>query len=49
MFLKVHWRSIVAADFFTVEVWCWRGLVTYYVLFIIELAKRIVYIAGITI
>jgi putative transposase len=38
----------VAADFFTAEVWSLRGLVTYYVLFIIELAKRIVHIAGIT-
>ena len=38
----------MAADFFTVEVWCLRGLVTYYVLFVIELAKRIVHIAGIT-
>src|SRR5690242_13243379 len=48
VFLKAHWRSIVAADFFTAEVWCRRGLVTYYVLFIIELAKRVVHIAGIT-
>jgi hypothetical protein len=38
----------VAADFFTAEVLSMRGLVTYYVLFIIELAKRIVHIAGIT-
>jgi len=38
----------VAADFFTVEVWSLGGLVTYYVLFLIELAKRIVHIAGIT-
>jgi putative transposase len=48
VFLKAHWRSIVAADFFTAEVWCWGKLVTYYVLFIIEPAKRIVHIAGIT-
>jgi hypothetical protein len=46
--LKAHWRSIVAADFFTAEVWSLRGLVTHYVLFIIELAKRVVHIAGIT-
>jgi transposase InsO family protein len=46
--IKAHWRSIVAADFFTAEVWSIRGLVTYYVLFVIELAKRIVHIAGIT-
>jgi putative transposase len=48
VFLRAHWRTIVAADFFTVEVWSLRGLVTYYVLFLIELAKRIVHIAGIT-
>jgi hypothetical protein len=48
MFLQAHWRSIVAADFFTAEVWSLRGLVTNYVLFIIELAKHIVHIAGIT-
>jgi transposase InsO family protein len=48
VFLKAHWRSIVAADFFTAEVWTLRGLVTYYVLFIIELARCIVHIAGIT-
>jgi putative transposase len=29
-------------------VWSLRGLVTYYVLFIVELAKRIVYIVGMT-
>jgi len=48
VFLKAHWRSIVAADFFTAEVWYLRALVTYYVLFVMELAKRVVHIAGIT-
>ena len=48
MFLKAHWRRIVVADFFIAEAWCRRGLVTYYVLFIIELAKGVVHIAGIT-
>ena len=38
----------MAADFFTAEVRSLRGLVSYYVFFIIELAKRIVHIAGIT-
>jgi len=38
VFLKAHWRSIVAADFFTAEVWCRRGFVDDYVLFMIELA-----------
>ena len=48
VFLKAHWRSLVAADFLTVEVWKFRGLVTYYVLFFIELPTRAVRIAGIT-
>jgi hypothetical protein len=48
VFLKAHWRSLVAGDFFTAEVLSLHGLVTYYVFFVIELAKRIVHIAGIT-
>lgn len=48
VFLKAHWRTIVAADFFTAEVWTIKGLITHYVLFVIELAKRIVHILGIT-
>ena len=36
VFLKAR-RSLVAAEFFTAEVWSLHGLVTYYVLFIIEL------------
>jgi len=47
-FLKAHWNVIAAADFFTVEVWSPRGLVTLYVFFVIELATRRVEIAGIT-
>jgi len=47
-FLKAHWNVLAAADFFTVEVWAPRGLVTFYVLFVIELATRRVDIAGIT-
>ena len=35
-------------DFFTAEVLTWRGLVTYYVLFVIELETRRVTLAGIT-
>jgi hypothetical protein len=31
---------LVGADFFTVEVLTWRGLVTYYVLFFIEVGSR---------
>jgi hypothetical protein len=48
VFLKAHWRSLVAADFLTVEVWKLRGLMTSNVLFFIELPTRAVRIAGIT-
>jgi putative transposase len=47
VFLKAHWRVLAASDFFTVEVWSWSGLVTYYVLFVMELATRRVCIAGV--
>ncbi len=47
-FLKSHWDVMAATDFFTVEVWAPRGLVTYYVLFIIDLSTRFVHIAGVT-
>ena len=47
-FLRAHWDVLAATDFFTVEVWTPRGLVTYYVLFVIEVATRRVEIAGIT-
>ena len=46
-FLSRHWELIVAADFFTVEVWTRRGLQRFVVLFFIELATRKVEIAGI--
>ena len=39
---------MAATDFFTFEVWTPRGLVTYYVLFIIHLSTRSVHIAGVT-
>jgi len=39
---------MAATDFFTVEVWTPRGLVTHYVLFIIRLSTRSVHIAGVT-
>ncbi len=45
--LTRHWQLIVAADFFTVEVWTHRGLQRYIVLFFIELSTRKVEIAGI--
>jgi transposase InsO family protein len=47
-FLKQHWEVLAATDFFTVEVATWHGLVTYYVLVVMELATRRVEIAGIT-
>jgi len=47
-FLTRHWEVLAATDFFTVEVATWHGLVTYYVLVVIELATRRVQIAGIT-
>ena len=40
--------SIAGADFFTTEVWTWRGLVTYYTVFVIDLASRRVQILGST-
>ncbi|MGD1095813.1 MAG: integrase core domain-containing protein [Bryobacteraceae bacterium] len=46
-FLTQHWELIVAADFFTVEVWTRRGLQRFMVLFFIELSTRKVEIAGI--
>jgi hypothetical protein len=39
---------LVAADFFTAEVWTLGGLVTYYVLFFIRLGTREVHVAGVT-
>jgi len=47
-FVRSHAHLIVAADFFTTEVWTARGLVTYFTLFVIEVATRRVYIAGTT-
>ena len=47
-FIKSHIDVLVGADFFTVEVLTWRGLVTYYVLFFIEVGSRRVSLGGIT-
>src|SRR6266566_5311897 len=47
-FLRAHWGVIAAADFFTTEVWTWQGLVTYYTVFVIDLASRRVQILGST-
>ena len=47
-FISAHMDVLAGADFFTVEVLSWRGLVTYYVLFFIHLGSRRVRVAGIT-
>jgi putative transposase len=47
-FLTMQWEVLAATDFFTVEVATWHGLVTYYVLFVMELGTRRVSVAGIT-
>ena len=47
-FLRAHWGAIAGADFFTTEVWTWRGLVTFYTVFVIDLASRRVQILGST-
>jgi putative transposase len=48
-FIRTHLAVLAGADFFTVEVFTLRGLVTYYVLFFIHLESRKVDIAGITV
>jgi transposase InsO family protein len=47
-FLRAHWGAVAGADFFTTEVWTWKGLVTYYTVFVIDLASRRVQILGST-
>jgi len=47
-FLKAHWDVLAAIDFTTVEVWTRGGLVTYYLLFVMELKTRRVHFAGCT-
>ena len=47
-FIRRQMGVLVGTDFFTVEVLTWGGLVTYYVLFFIELESRRVWIGGIT-
>ena len=46
-FIKTHWDSLAAIDFFTKEVWTMRGLVKYMVLVVIDYKTRKVEIAGI--
>jgi putative transposase len=47
-FMRTHRDVLVAADFFTAEVWTLGGLVTYYVLFFLRLGTREVHVAGVT-
>ncbi|MFT5289168.1 MAG: putative transposase [Planctomycetota bacterium] len=47
-FIKAHWGQVAATDFLSVEVWTARGLITDYVLFVIDLKSRRIDIAGIT-
>ena len=47
-FIQAHWPALVAADFFTTEVWTHSGLPTYYTAFIIELHSRRVRLLGST-
>ena len=47
-FLEAHWDVLASIDFTTIEVWTRRGLVTYYLLFVMELETRRVHFAGST-
>jgi putative transposase len=47
-FIRSHMDVLVATDFFTTEVWTLGGLMTFYILFFIELDSRRVHIAGVT-
>ena len=46
-FLRSHWESLAACDFFTAEVWTLTGLQRYLVFFVIDVATRKVEITGI--
>jgi hypothetical protein len=47
-FIRAHMAVLAGVDFFTVEVLTWRGLVTYYVLFFIQLETRRLTLGGVT-
>ena len=47
-FIKAHWDVLAAIDFTTVEVWTKGGLVTFYLLFVMDLNTRSVHFAGCT-
>ena len=48
-FLNTHWDVLASVDFTTIGVWTKKGLVTYYLLFFMELATRRVHFAGLTV
>jgi putative transposase len=47
-FLKAHWDVLAAIDFTTLEVWTKGGLVTFYLLLVMELKTRRVHLAACT-
>jgi hypothetical protein len=47
-FNRSHMDVLAGADFFAVEVLTWRGLVTYYVLFFLEIGSRRESLGGVT-
>ena len=47
-FLEAHWDVLASVDFTTIEVWTKSGLVTCYLLFVMELATQRVHFAGLT-
>ena len=47
-FLKTHWEVLASIDFTTIEVWTKGGLVTFYLLFVMEISSRRVHFAGCT-
>jgi putative transposase len=47
-FISTHMAVLAGTDFFTVEVLTWSGLVTYYILFFLNLETRSVTLAGFT-
>ncbi len=47
-FIQAHWDVLAAVDFTTIEVWTKGGLVTYYLLFVMELKTRRTHLAACT-
>jgi transposase InsO family protein len=45
-FLEAHWDVLASVDFTTIGVWTRNGLVTYYLLLVMELETRRVHFAG---